>query len=150
VVLLFFVCLLSIFFLWYWGLNSGPTPWATHQPFFCDGYFQDRFSWTICLGWLWTAILLISASWVARITDVSHWRLPVFSVQVCFGLAVSLNHHSSSKIALEPVGVNGIWAFLDHGCNQGHSQPPGVSQVSWYPQAQDLLVLLSLTCYSCR
>jgi hypothetical protein len=39
---------------------------------FCDGLFWDRVSWTICLGWLWTAILLISASWVDRITDVSH------------------------------------------------------------------------------
>jgi hypothetical protein len=28
--------------------------------------------WTICLGWLWHVILLISASWVARITGVSH------------------------------------------------------------------------------
>jgi hypothetical protein len=34
--------------------------------------FQDRFSWTICLEWLQTVILLISASWVARITGVSH------------------------------------------------------------------------------
>jgi hypothetical protein len=32
-----------------------------HQPF-----FQDRVSWTICLCWLWTTILLISASWVAK------------------------------------------------------------------------------------
>jgi hypothetical protein len=31
--------------------------------------------WTICLGWLWPVILLISASWVARITGVSHWRV---------------------------------------------------------------------------
>jgi hypothetical protein len=30
---------------------------------------------TICLGWLWTVILLISASWVVRITGMSHWRL---------------------------------------------------------------------------
>jgi hypothetical protein len=29
-------------------------------------------SQTICLGWLWTVILLLSASWVARITGVSH------------------------------------------------------------------------------
>jgi hypothetical protein len=28
---------------------------------------------TRCLGWLWTVILLISASWVARITRKSHW-----------------------------------------------------------------------------
>jgi hypothetical protein len=38
--------------------------------FFCDEYFQDRASWTIYPGWLWTAILLISASWVARITSL--------------------------------------------------------------------------------
>jgi hypothetical protein len=25
------------------------------------------------LGWLWTVILLMSASWVAKITGVSHW-----------------------------------------------------------------------------
>jgi hypothetical protein len=38
---------------------------------FCDGFIWDRVSWTICPG-LWTTILLISASWVARITCVSH------------------------------------------------------------------------------
>jgi hypothetical protein len=32
---------------------------------------------TICLGWLWTSILLISTSWVARITGMSHcaWQV---------------------------------------------------------------------------
>jgi hypothetical protein len=30
--------------------------------------------WTICLGWPQTAVLLISASWVARITGMSHWH----------------------------------------------------------------------------
>jgi hypothetical protein len=39
---------------------------------FCAGYFRDRVSWTICLGWLRTMILLISAFWVARITGLSH------------------------------------------------------------------------------
>jgi hypothetical protein len=29
---------------------------------------------TICLGWLQTEVLLISVSWVARITGVSHWH----------------------------------------------------------------------------
>jgi hypothetical protein len=42
-------------------------------------FFQNRVSQTVCLGWLWTVILLISASWVARITGVSHW-CPVQSV----------------------------------------------------------------------
>jgi hypothetical protein len=30
--------------------------------------------WTVCPRWLWTTILLISASWVARITGMSHWH----------------------------------------------------------------------------
>jgi hypothetical protein len=61
------------FFLWYWGLNSRPSPWATPPALFLWSVFQDRVSQTIFLGWLWTMILLISVSWVARITDVSHW-----------------------------------------------------------------------------
>jgi hypothetical protein len=60
------------YFLWYWDLNSGPTPCATPStsPF---GYFQDGISQAICpLKWLWTLSLLISASQVARIIGVSH------------------------------------------------------------------------------
>jgi hypothetical protein len=34
--------------------------------------FQDRVLQTVCPGWFPTEILLISASWVARITGVSH------------------------------------------------------------------------------
>jgi hypothetical protein len=48
---------------------------AVHQSYFCDEFFEigsgELFAW----GWLRTAILLISASWVARITGVSHWCL---------------------------------------------------------------------------
>jgi hypothetical protein len=65
---------LFIYFLWYWDLNSGPTPWVTPPALFCDGLFQDRVLRTICQGWLRTAFLLISASWVARITGMSYWR----------------------------------------------------------------------------
>jgi hypothetical protein len=36
--------------------------------------FQDRVSQTVNWGWLGTMILLISASWVAGITGVSHQR----------------------------------------------------------------------------
>jgi hypothetical protein len=43
------------------------------------GCFQDRcfhlswvFSWTICLGWFRTTILLISASWIAKIIGHQH------------------------------------------------------------------------------
>jgi hypothetical protein len=38
-------------------------------------FFEIKSQRTGCPGWLWTAILLISASWVARITGVSHWHL---------------------------------------------------------------------------
>jgi hypothetical protein len=41
-------------------LNSGPSPWATPPALFCDGYFWDRVSWSICLGWLQIPILLKS------------------------------------------------------------------------------------------
>jgi hypothetical protein len=41
--------------------------------FFVKGFFQDRVSWTICPGLLQTTILLSPASWIARITGVSHW-----------------------------------------------------------------------------
>jgi hypothetical protein len=45
----------------------------------CDGFFLDRVSQTICPVWLWTVVLLICASWEARITGVSWWlALAVF------------------------------------------------------------------------
>jgi hypothetical protein len=40
--------------------------------FFCDGFFLDRVFWTICQGWLWTWILLLSVFWVTKITGVNH------------------------------------------------------------------------------
>jgi hypothetical protein len=59
------------------GLELRAYTWATSPaslptPFFVMGFFWDRVFWTICLVWLWTVILLISASWLARITGVSH------------------------------------------------------------------------------
>jgi hypothetical protein len=49
------------FFLWYWGLNSGPTLWATPPALFCEGSQ--------------IVILLISASCIARIRSASPWQL---------------------------------------------------------------------------
>jgi hypothetical protein len=40
------------------------------SPNFCNGFFWDRVSRTICFGWLQITILLIPASWVGRITGV--------------------------------------------------------------------------------
>jgi hypothetical protein len=37
----------------------------------------------ICLGWLWTTILLISTSWIARITGMSHQRLVNNGILMC-------------------------------------------------------------------
>jgi hypothetical protein len=45
-----------------------------HKPFLWWVFFPDRVS-LFPLGWLGTTILLIFASWVARITVVSHWHL---------------------------------------------------------------------------
>jgi hypothetical protein len=39
----FFINLfLFIYFLWYWGLNSGPIPWATPPALFVLGFFKTR------------------------------------------------------------------------------------------------------------
>jgi hypothetical protein len=54
---------LFICFLRYWGLNSGLHLEPLHQSFFCEGiFFEIGSRGTICLGWLRTSILLISAS----------------------------------------------------------------------------------------
>jgi hypothetical protein len=54
--------------------------------------FENRISWTICLGWLQASIFLISASWVvARITGVSHQRLAPVSFK-------SLNFSSTRSL----------------------------------------------------
>jgi hypothetical protein len=45
--------------------------WTTPLAFFCNEFFQDRVSRTICPGWLQTMILLISTSRVPRIIDVN-------------------------------------------------------------------------------
>jgi hypothetical protein len=56
----------------------------TSSPF-CSGYFGDRISQTICLGWPWTMILLILASQVARITGISHQCWAYF---FCFAVLI--------------------------------------------------------------
>jgi hypothetical protein len=44
-----------------------------HQAFFVLGFFKIGLE-NYFVGWLRTTTLLISASWVARITGVSYWR----------------------------------------------------------------------------
>jgi hypothetical protein len=61
-----------VFFLQYWGLNSGPTSLTTPPPFFFFFFciFLIGSHKLLAWGWLWTVILLVSASWVARITGM--------------------------------------------------------------------------------
>jgi hypothetical protein len=60
---------------WTQGLHQSHST----SPFFVKGFFWDRVSWTICTGWFQAAILLISASWVARIAGVSYQHLALCS-----------------------------------------------------------------------
>jgi hypothetical protein len=76
-VFVFFVCFCGI---WTQGLHFE----SFHPPFFCDGFFWIRVSWAICSGWLRTTTLLISASWVAWITGVSHQHPAVMSQKKSF------------------------------------------------------------------
>jgi hypothetical protein len=56
------------FFWWGGGWTQVLCLEPLHQPFFVIFFFSR----TICPGWLWTEILPISASWAAKIIDVSH------------------------------------------------------------------------------
>jgi hypothetical protein len=79
----------SFFFFFFealgFGFSSSSSYSLSHSTSpFCVKYFRDRISWTICLGWLRTIIILIPVSWVARITDVSHWRPALLSLKSLF------------------------------------------------------------------
>jgi hypothetical protein len=71
------------------GLNSGPYYSLRHYTSHCLWWvFRDRVSQTICPVWLWTAILLISASWEARITGVRwllafphYLKVPIYNIE---------------------------------------------------------------------
>jgi hypothetical protein len=83
------VSIFLFFFLQYWGLNSGPTPWVTPPALlFCEGFFWDMKSFfeIYLANYLpWLASNHNSpdlASWVARITGLSHWCLAIGYVSV--------------------------------------------------------------------
>jgi hypothetical protein len=63
------------FFFSVLSLELRATPWTTPPALSCSRFCRDRVWLTICLGWLWTLVLLISSSRVARITGRSHWHL---------------------------------------------------------------------------
>jgi hypothetical protein len=92
------------------GLHLEPL----HQPYFFEGFFEIGAHWTICSGWLWTMILLISASWVARITGLSHWHLAGYTFLCAFYLLHSLEkdiYAPSSKRWQELLSINNLYKW---------------------------------------
>jgi hypothetical protein len=65
-------------------------------------FFKREFHGLFAQSWLWMVILLIFASWAARITGLSHWCLALFSFLKDFHIAVSLIY----------IPTNSVEAFL--------------------------------------
>jgi hypothetical protein len=75
---------------------------SLHQPFFLMGFFKIGSHKLFAQGWLQTMILLISVSWVARITGVSYQHpaaLVIFEIGSCFAQAC-VDHHPSIYASL--------------------------------------------------
>jgi hypothetical protein len=68
------------------------------------GFLCDRVSQTISPGWLGTTILLISVSWVGRITGVRH-RLPPLTSLYNFYMLIK-RKNIKNKVAEEIGGEN--------------------------------------------
>jgi hypothetical protein len=62
------------------------------SPFFVIGSLR-----TICQGWLWTVILLISASWVAWITGIIYW-CPVFNLKGSYLVGTCMHKPAAGTI----------------------------------------------------
>jgi hypothetical protein len=65
------------------GSRSGyqcSTTWTTSAALFVLGIFKIASQELFAQGWIWIAVLLISASWVARVTGVNHQHLAYFKV----------------------------------------------------------------------
>jgi hypothetical protein len=103
------------FFFQYWNLNSEPPPWGTPPALFLWRVFWDRVSRIICLGWLWILILLISASWVARITGVSHCHpaSALFEIRSCYAVQAGLElcRPGWSQTHRHPVFASKCWDY---------------------------------------
>jgi hypothetical protein len=81
---------------------------------YCVGYFLDRVSWTICLGWPQTAILQTSAFQVARITVVSQWHpASNFILEALFLVGLELRASSLQSRHLNPTSSPGSVSYFD-------------------------------------
>jgi hypothetical protein len=106
--------------VWTQGLHLEPL----QQSFFVKRFFETGSHKLFARGWLQTMILLISASWEARITDVSHWCLAVL---VTFDKFVCPWNHWHSVWGLLPLSqVLRIWLSL-HPYKHPGSQYRGLS-----------------------
>jgi hypothetical protein len=112
-------------------LGRCSTTWATLPAFFCDGYFQDRVSWTICTGWPHSAIFLISASQVAMIIGRSHWHL----APTC------LNEHLPHPFA-RPVGLCGYPTFQPNFTPWSKDSPDQAWPLEVFTDAQSVFTSL--------
>jgi hypothetical protein len=63
---------------------------STNTFFVTVFFFPDRASWTICGSRLWTAVLLMFVSWVARIRGVSHHHQAISPTPYCWFLLLLL------------------------------------------------------------
>jgi hypothetical protein len=64
---------------------------------------------TICPSWLQTMILLITASWVARITGVSHWHLGRIYFFRCLLSCFSPHQTPENLFTIHEPRVIGLW-----------------------------------------
>jgi hypothetical protein len=103
------------------------------SPFYVNAFFQDRFSWTICSGWLWTVILLISTSWVARIIVVSHWCLAL-NFLLIFSFWLPLNHLEKSHILSSEQSST----FYHYLCKSRWKRRKGISSTTFFVGEQEI------------
>jgi hypothetical protein len=66
---------------------------VSYQHLACVRYFWDRISQNVFPGWLRATVLLISASWVARITGMSPQHLTVVGINRWFQCVAKTENH---------------------------------------------------------
>jgi hypothetical protein len=87
----FILCVALFMYLFIYFCSTGAWTQGLHleplfQPFSVLDIFEIGSHGLFVWGWLWTAVLLIFASWVARITGMSHWCLAyLFFFYCCAG-----------------------------------------------------------------
>jgi hypothetical protein len=115
---------------WTQGLHLEPL----HQPIFCEGFLEIGSWGTICLGWLQTTILLISASWIVRIASMSHWHLAEWLILIilylkwCSEVSIDqLTLYAYQKVVHLKIDSNTVYLKPVHlrvNLNSVHSNSP--------------------------